>query len=323
MLKIGIVGTSKISEQFLSTVQMHSQIIPQCIVSRTTEQASTFQKKYDIPYHFPSIEEAVQSEVDAFYIASPNALHYEQAKIALKAQKHVLLEKPFTSTVRELDELVSLATQNNVVLMEAIRLIYFPNFLLFKDTLKNFPNITHVDIHFCRRSDRYDLVLKGEEPNIFSPKMSGGSLMDIGVYGLWAAVALFGSPRSWTHQADIIPTKVDGSGMVTLEYDQFSVKVYHSKKEFSGTHIAINSPSGSLIVPSFPVMKGFLNEKNEFISVPQKDQDMYYELDAFYQAITHLSSHNSHLKESRIVLEIMEECRHQVGVFYPADNVNK
>jgi len=67
-------------------------------------------------------------------------------------------------------------------------------------------------------SSRYDAVLAGEVPNIFSLDFSGGSLVDIGVYPISFAIALWGRPISSTYSAYICPTGVDGGGMITLTF---------------------------------------------------------------------------------------------------------
>ncbi len=61
-------------------------------------------------------------------------------------------------------------------------------------------------------SSRYDQVLDGEEPNIFSTHFSGGALMDLGVYLVYAAVAWFGMPKEVHYFPRKISTGVDGLG---------------------------------------------------------------------------------------------------------------
>lgn len=322
MLKLGIVGTSVISELMLDAVFQHDKVEPHAIVSRSNENGMMFKEKFNIPHHYTTIDEALQSDIDAVYIASPNALHYAQAKVALLSKKHVLLEKPFTSTVQELQELFELAKQENLILMEAMKTIYLPNFLELKKYLSNNDEIKYVEIFYCKRSDRYDLVLKGEEPNIFSLAMSGGSLADLGVYCIWMALELFGIPNSWTHTAEILSTGVDGSGEILFEYETFNINIRHSKTGFLGNHAIITHNDGEIIVPDFSIMPGFLNEKNEFISLEDHKNPMFYELDLFYQSIKQQSNIDEFYQKSYQVMKIMEDCRYQANIIYPADGIS-
>lgn len=61
---------------------------------------------------------ANDQNVDAVYIGTPHTFHYENAKAALQAGKHVLCEKPFTFDLSELDELIALAKEKKLFLME-------------------------------------------------------------------------------------------------------------------------------------------------------------------------------------------------------------
>lgn len=60
-------------------------------------------------------------EVDVIYISVPNAMHYEWASKALRAGKHVLCEKPFTSNADEAKRLVQLGKETGLVVEEAVR----------------------------------------------------------------------------------------------------------------------------------------------------------------------------------------------------------
>ena len=83
-------------------------------------------------------------EVELVYIAPPNSLHFEQAKAALLAGKHVLCEKPIVPTVAQLDELLSLAEERRLHLLEAITTIDHPNYGLAKLFAKEIGSIKTV-----------------------------------------------------------------------------------------------------------------------------------------------------------------------------------
>ncbi len=329
MINIAIVGTSVIVDIFMQAVSEHTHILASTIVSRTKERGVLYQEKYNIKYHYATIEEAIsdiedntKKHIDAFYIASPNSLHYSQAKKALLARKHVLLEKPFTSTSAELDELFEIAKKQNVIVMEAIKTIYLPSFIELKEYIQNCEKIESGLISFCRKSRNYDAFLSGEHINMFSAEMSGGSLVDVGVYCLWAALELFGVPKSYKNiSTTLLKSGVDISGEIFFEYEDFNLAIKHSKKEFDGTYIILNTKKGSIVMQEFLNATGFLDEYRDYHK-PQQKSIMFYELDMFYSAITSQNREqylNTFHTKSSTLMSIMEDCRHQAAVRFPAD----
>ncbi|MGL4677573.1 MAG: Gfo/Idh/MocA family protein [Brevinema sp.] len=312
IISLGIVGTSVISEQLISSISSNFKL--HSIVSRSFDKGLYFQQQYGFIHHYQTVEELASSDVEAVYIASPNALHFQQALILLSAGKHVLLEKPFTLTVEECKRLFETAEENKLTLMEAMKTTLLPNFLFFKQYQEEY--IDSVEISFCKRSSRYDELLQGKKTNIFSPLMGGGSLMDLGVYGIWVAIELFGIPNKWNHQAELLTTGVDGRGELILEYDRFNVTIVHSKIDNRGSYLKINGDH-YLIVEQFSKMRGFFYN-GEYLSVAQKSSDMCYELEEFYSLIKErkLSSSYNSWEKTLAVMEILEDARKQAGIIF-------
>jgi predicted dehydrogenase len=78
-------------------------------------------KKYNFKKAVGSYQELLDDpDVDIVYISTPNGLHYEWSAKALRAGKHVLCEKPFTSNAEEARKLVGLAKEKNLICEEAV-----------------------------------------------------------------------------------------------------------------------------------------------------------------------------------------------------------
>ena len=114
MLKLGIIGTSAISHSFLAAAKETDQYELRAVYSRTLEKARSFTQPYGQVALYDDLIAFLDSDLDVIYIASPNSLHYPQAKLALLAKKHVILEKPAVSTPKEWKELVKLAQEHQV-----------------------------------------------------------------------------------------------------------------------------------------------------------------------------------------------------------------
>ena len=108
----GILATGTIANKFATTVNAMAAEGERlaAVGSRRAESAKAFAAQYNIPHWYASYEElAADPAVDAIYIATPNALHYENCKLCLEHGKHVLCEKPFTINAEQAKELYALA----------------------------------------------------------------------------------------------------------------------------------------------------------------------------------------------------------------------
>ena len=120
---------------------------------------------------------------------------------------------------------------------------------------------------YAKYSSRYDQVLAGEEPNIFSLNFCGGALSDLGVYLLYAAIAWFGVPEEVDYAAKKIQTGVDGAGTMLLKYPYFTASLHTSKIYNSFADSEIYSAKKTLIldgvnlIQSVELVDGETNER--------------------------------------------------------------
>jgi predicted dehydrogenase len=105
-VKYGIVSTAQVVPRFIEGVRLTDNGEVAAISSRSLETAQAFATAYNIPKAYGSHAELyADSELDVIYIATYNKGHFPEAKQALLAGKNVLLEKPFTLTLAEAEEL--------------------------------------------------------------------------------------------------------------------------------------------------------------------------------------------------------------------------
>ena len=150
-MKLGIVGSGMIVEDLLSFInQIPSiQLIHISGTQRSEEKVKKLCEKHQFKRCSTSYDELLNDkEVDTIYIGLPNHLHYEYTKQALLANKNVILEKPFTSTIEEAKELEKLAIENHLFLWEAIINQYVPNFYKIKELLPKLGKIKIVECNF-------------------------------------------------------------------------------------------------------------------------------------------------------------------------------
>ncbi len=325
-MKLSIIGTSTITTQVLEAIKLYSEIELDFICSRSTLKGEKFIQQYGFKKHVSTVEELAQTDTEAIYIASPNSCHYYQAKILIEQGKHILLEKAFTSNSRQAKELIELAKTKNVVLMEAIVTPFLPNFEKLKEILPPKKEIIHVNLAFAKVSSKLNDFIKGDPTNIFSSEMSGGSLMDIGVYGIWFAVALWGKPKKISYHSLVkLSSGIDGKGLLVLSYHSFDVKITHSKISNDGLDAHIYTKKRQIIGSNFSILSKILDiDTHKHIikdeSVDQQQTQYYYELGEFLHCVTtgNQSFKNS-LENTLLVMNILDEARKQAKIIFPDD----
>jgi len=332
MLNLGVIGTNWISDSFCEAAIESKKYKVISVLSRTLENAVEFGKKYSLKYCETSMEDFLKiEEMNVVYIATPNSIHYEQALSVIKAGKHVIVEKPAFSNPYEMKEIIKTATENNVCFFEAARHIHEENFKLVKEQIKKLGAIKGANLSYMKYSSRYDYVLEGKEPNIFSPKYSGGSIMDLGVYLVYASLEWFGIPKEYHYFAKLISTKVDGIGIIIFRYDSFDIIMQTGKIAQSFLSNEIYGCQKTLIldsmndITSIEVYDIKNNNSTQYAKKNQKN-NMSDEVNAFADIINNMDNveyierYNQLLNLALNVNKIVTELRMEVGVRFDSDN---
>ena len=250
MLNLGIVGTSPIAQEFIDAAISDGHYHLSAVYSRKIETAQDFLSKVSPrgkarPYD--QWQDFLDSPLDVVYIASPNAVHFEQARAALASGHHVIVEKPATSRPEEWQMLLETARSHGVIIFEAARNIHEEAFEVIKRFLADHV-VQGAFFSYAKYSSKMKDLLEGREPNAFSHRMSGGALMDLGVYCLNAAIYLFGKPEGCRYQAVRLPNTVDVNGMGSLIYKDFIVNMQAGKNIQSDLTAEIYCQDGTLLL---------------------------------------------------------------------------
>ncbi|MCD7886379.1 MAG: Gfo/Idh/MocA family oxidoreductase [Clostridiales bacterium] len=188
-MKVGILGLGRMARGMGWTVQHLPEAEPWACASRSLEKAVAFQQEYSFRHAYDSYEKLYDDpDVELIYIATPNHLHYEEAKAALLHGKHVLCEKPLTVHYWEAEELVALARERQLFLMEAQMLRFMPLTATLQRVLRE--GVIGQPISFVAN---FFYPLEHVE-RVMRPEMGGGALLDIGVYPLTLADLILQSP---------------------------------------------------------------------------------------------------------------------------------
>ena len=331
MINFGVVGTNWITHSYVAGAHATGKWNLAAVYSRKEETAKEFAAKYEgkqIATYTDLNDLARDGNISTVYIASPNILHYEHAKVILTAGKNVILEKPSCSTVEELDDLFKTAKEKNVILLEAFRHIQEANFKLLKQQLSTLGPIYGASITYAQYSSRYERVLAGEVPNIFNLEMGGGALADLGVYCVAAAIDLFGAPLDAQYWPVKIATGADGGGRLILKYPTFTVHLCHSKIYNSDAPSEIYGENGTLIIPTITDIDRVTfwdsktKEKLELSGVGKPEELNLKEEAEEFAIVIELRDQDAVMRHetlSRDVLKVLEKARRDNGLLFPGE----
>jgi predicted dehydrogenase len=326
LIRFGIIGTNWITESFIEAGKQLNDFALTAVYSRNEERAREFAAKHGAAHCFTDIEAmAASGEIDAVYIASPNSLHAEQAVLCMNRGIHVLCEKPIASNAAEFRTMIAASERNGVALMEAMKSTLVPNFGAIRDHLNKLGKVRRYFASYCQYSSRYDAYKEGFLPNTFNPAFSNGALMDLGVYGLYPLVTLFGKPERILAQGMLLESGVDGEGSILLGYPDMDAIVLFSKIADSALPAEIQGENGTMTIVKISqpqkVTIRYRDGTVEDLTQPQASNTMMYEIAEFIGLIREgkrESSVNTHAR-SLWTLEIMDEARRQIGLQFPAD----
>ncbi|MEN6523807.1 MAG: Gfo/Idh/MocA family oxidoreductase, partial [Anaerolineaceae bacterium] len=98
-LKVGVIGVGFIGPIHIENARRSFKADVIALVGSNMEQAKRKAETYDVPYYYDDYRKLLENnEIDVVHICSPNNLHFQMAKDALLAGKHVICEKPLTLT---------------------------------------------------------------------------------------------------------------------------------------------------------------------------------------------------------------------------------
>lgn len=327
-MKLGIVGSGMIVRDLLSFINKIEtiELIHISGTKRSEESLKSMKEEYGfLRYSIDYGDLLNDSMVDTIYVALPNHLHYEYTKKALLAHKHVILEKPLTSTMEEAQELKKLAVENHLFLWEAITNQYLPNYKIIKELLPTLGQIKIIECNYSQYSSRYDAFKKGNILPAFDYTKSGGALMDLNIYNIHFIVGLFGEPKDIFYYPNI-ENHIDTSGILILDYHTFKCVCIGAKDCKAPLSNTIQGDLGSLhistplsIVGSIEVMMNDGTSKK--INENQSIHRMYDEFIAFekmYQEQDYEQCYHM-LEHSMIVSKVQTIARRKAGVLFSAD----
>ncbi|KAF9583202.1 hypothetical protein BGW38_010031 [Lunasporangiospora selenospora] len=224
-LRIGQLSAAKIAPaSLLNPAKTLDNVEVVALAARDVTKAEEYAKLHGIPRTYTSYEALLADpEIDAVYIPLPNGLHHVWTKKAILAGKHVLLEKPAASNATQTADLVQLAKEKGIVLLEAFHYRFHPAGIYFQQIIREHVNLHGGDPRAVIKGIHTEISLPkiiGDDDIRFNWDLAGGALMDLGTYTVNAIHYFTGLDIDSVDSAEAttIPKddRVDGKARATL-----------------------------------------------------------------------------------------------------------
>ena len=325
-IRFGIVGTGTIAHRFARAINNTQGAQLVAVASRTEEGALAFSREFDIPKSFSSYEAMAQSDcIDAAYIAVPHSAHITCSMLMMNGGKHVLCEKPMAVNAREAEKMFECARKNKVLLMEAMWARLVPGTIKMLELISEgvLGDILGVEGKFCYTMDEDEM-----NHHVFKPECGGGSLLDVGCYGLNFAQWYLGDDiEDISAQADFY-NGTDCHTCVLLKYKSGAIADISSatlvRKPNEGY---IYGTKGYARLERFyapqEILLNLRNEGEKRISVPYAGNGFEEQIEHFCSCI------NEGLIESPVIthahtikiISLTDRIRKMISLTYPQDSV--
>jgi predicted dehydrogenase len=241
----GIIGTGAIAHRFAADLIHVSDANLIAVASRSGENARAFANRFGIPHPHGSYKElAGDPQVDAVYIATPASAHKANIELCLHAGKAVLCEKPLTINARQAEEVVALARQKQVFLMEAMWTRFVPLMVKLRELLAQgvLGEVRHL------MADLGSEVAFDPQGRVYNEQLGGGAVLQKGVYLLSLASMVLGSPSTVKSFSIAAETGVDEATGVLLGYRGSMATLWCSVGVRSGRRGAIVGTKGEIVI---------------------------------------------------------------------------
>jgi predicted dehydrogenase len=212
-LRLGIVGTANINKQLLGGAAETNAVQVVAVGSREAARGRAFADRHGIPtVHGSYADLLADPSVEAVYISLPNSLHHPVTLEALRAGKHVLVEKPYSADPADVETAFDLAAKNGLVVAEALMWRHGPGARLVGELLPRVGDVITIRTTFS-------FALTWTEDVRLDADLAGGALMDVGCYAISGArLAAGGDPIRVFGTATWGPSGVDRRFHGELEF---------------------------------------------------------------------------------------------------------
>ncbi|MBS1675730.1 MAG: Gfo/Idh/MocA family oxidoreductase [Actinobacteria bacterium] len=234
-LRWGILATGGIAAAFAADLRTAGLDLV-AVGSRSQESADAFAARFDIGRAHGSYEALVADpDVDIVYVATPHPMHHADARLALEHGKHVLVEKAFTLTAAEAQDLADLGRDKGLLVMEAMWTRYLPHMVRLREIIAagTLGEIRAV------WADHTQSLPTDPAHRLNALELGGGALLDLGIYPISFVHDLLGAPVTVQATGRLVETGADAEVATIMTHAGGAVSTTLSSSRAAGPNTAV------------------------------------------------------------------------------------
>ncbi|MFP6901492.1 MAG: Gfo/Idh/MocA family oxidoreductase [Opitutales bacterium] len=324
-IRWGILGSGRIAKALAHGLSVLPDAELAAVGSRSQESADAFGDRYDVPRRHPSyLALANDPEIDVIYVATPHNLHKENTLLCLEAGKPVICEKPFAVNATEAREMVGMAREREIFLMEGMWARFPPGMVKVRQLIADgtLGELRSLQADFGFRAKNRD-----PEGRLFNPTLAGGALLDIGIYPVSLSSMLFGKPEeivSTWHRGE---TGVDEQSAYLFRHSGGALSVMHSSLQAETTQETVIAGTKARLRIERPcwrpqeIVLTRNDDSEKRFSHPFEGNGFNYEAAEVMRLLRAGEKESSvmSLDESIAIMETLDAIRGQWGLRYPME----
>ena len=289
--------------------------------SRAPGAASAFATEFGIPTAHGSYEKLVADpDVDAIYVATPHPMHLASALLAIDAGKHVLVEKPFTISQPQAQQIADRAAQQGVIAMEAMWTRYLPHMVRLRELLAA-GSIGDVRTVIA---DHTQSLPTDPTHRLQNPELGGGALLDLGIYPVSFAIDVLGMPTDVQAHATMTATGVDRQTAMIFTHDGGRQSVLHCALDTAGSNRAlVLGTTGAIEIDrTWYMPTSFTRYDREWNAVERFEEHvatrgMHFQALELERRIRGEAPSSLPIDETVAIMGVLDEIRRIIGLEYP------
>lgn len=320
----GIMGCGGISSTFAKDLKLAEGAELTAVAARSQEKAEAFAEQYGFARAYGSYEQFLNDpEVEIVYVGTIHPLHKEQVLACLHAGKSVICEKPFTINAAEAQEIVRVAREKKLFVMEAMWSRFLPPLAQTREWLKQG---LIGDVQLVKADFGFDAGWNSEG-RLLNKEQGGGALLDAGIYPVsFASMVYGGQPKTIMSSAHIGETGVDERFSLLLEYEGGRTAALNGAVRLNLKNDAyVYGTKGYIHIPNFLFAKEASLHVYGEEPVPIEDDRQFagykYEAEAAMACLRSGALENDviPLDETVGIMDTMDRIRRQWGLSYPSE----
>ena len=308
VFKVGVVGSGRIAKRFVPESKVVNGVEVTAVYAPNKKSAYSFAETFDINAYTDNYSTFLDG-VDAVYIASPHLTHYQYAKDALYAGKHVLCEIPFVLSGAQAKELYDYAEEHNLVLLEANKTAYCPAFCHLTTLVKSGMIGDIVDV----KASLSKMMESGTRE--LDVAQAGGAMNEHAPLNLMAIIKCLGKEYLHVNFHSKVENGVDIYTKATINYPHATSSITLGIGVKTEGNLVVSGTKGYIYVPAPWWLTSFFEVRYEDQTKNKKyfycydGEGLRYEIQEFMSMIVNSrrSCYKLRRRESIAIAEIIEK----------------